>query len=98
MNYKDLIETIQIVAKYNGGLEADCYEMWAEHDEHGIRIKNAKDVSAADIRRLAEIGWQLGCDADYNEEDSEKWENYKNLSDEELKELFSEYGGIYKYE
>lgn len=98
MKYKDLIETIQIVAKYNGGLEADCYEMWAEHDEHGINIKDTSKVSVEDIRRLAEIGWQLGCDADYNEEDSEKWENCESLSDEELVELFSEYGGIYKYE
>lgn len=98
MKYKDLIETIQIVAKYNGGLDKECYEMWAEHDEHGIRIKNAKDVSAADLRRLSAMGWLLGCDADYDEEDSEKWENCESLSDEELVELFSKYDGIYKFE
>ena len=98
MKYKDLIETIQIVAKYNGGLDEVCCEMWAEHDEHGINIKDTSKVSVEDIRRLAEIGWQLGCDADYDEEDSEKWENYKNLSDEELVELFSKYDSIYKFE
>lgn len=98
MTYKDLIETIQIVAKYNGGLDKECCEMWVAYEEHGIRIKNAKKVSAVDLRRLAEMGWHLGCDAEYNEEDSEKWENCESLSDEEIVELFSEYGGIYKYE
>lgn len=98
MTYKDLIETIQIVAKYNGGLDEVCCEMWAEHDEHGITFKDVTKVSVEDIRRLAAIGWGLGCDSEYDEEDSEKWENYESLSDEELKELFSRYDGIYKYE
>lgn len=98
MKYKDLIETIQIVAKYNGGLDKECCEMWTSHEEHGINIKDTSKVSAEDIRRLAKMGWGLGCDDDYDEEDSDKWENYESLSDEELKELFARYDGIYKFE
>ena len=36
LTYKDLIETFEIIAKYDGGLESKCTNMWAEHDEHGI--------------------------------------------------------------
>ena len=98
MKYKDLIETLKIVAKYDGGLDSECLKMWAEHDEHGISFGYNWDVSAKDIRKLAEMGWGLGCDGEYDEEMGEKWENYKELTDEELIELFKDYNGIYKYE
>lgn len=96
--YKDLIETFEIVAKYDGGLENKCLNMWAAHDEHGISFDSKWELDPKDVRRLAEMGWCLGCDDEYDEDDSEKWENYKNLSDEELIELFKCYNGIYTYE
>ena len=98
MTYKELIETLEIVAKYDGGLDSDCLKMWAVHDEHGISFDHKWDLDPKDVRRLAEIGWGLGCDDEYDEDDSEKWQNHKNLSDEELMELFKCYNGIYKYE
>lgn len=98
MTYRDLIRTFEIIAKYDGGLDHKCLNMWAEHDEHGIAFDSDWDVSVDDIRELAAMGWLLGCDSEYNEEDFEKWENYKELTDEEIKELFSEYNGIFTFE
>ena len=98
MTYKELIETLEIVAKYDGGLDKDCLKMWSAHDEHGISFDSKWNVSAEDLRKLAKMGWGLGCDTDYDEEVFEKWENPDSLSDEEIVELFSDYNGIYKYE
>lgn len=100
MTYKELIETLEIVAKYDGGLDKECDVMWAEHDEHGIVFDRRWDVSAEDIRKLAAMGWGLGCDDDYDEDDDsfDKWENYDEISDKELVEIFKEYNGIYKFE
>lgn len=98
MKYKELIETFEIIAKYDGGLDAECLSMWAEHDEHGISFDSKWNVSAEDLRKLAKMGWGLGCDAEFDEEASEKWDNSDSLSDEELVELFSDYNGIYCYE
>jgi len=98
MTYRQLIETLEIVAKYDGGLDKECYKMWAEHDEHGITFDSKWEVSAEDIRKLAAMNWGLGCDGDYDEETDVQWENYDKLSDEELIKLFKEYNGIYTYE
>lgn len=98
MTYKELIETLEIVAKYDGGLDKDCLRMWATHDEHGISFDSKWNVSAEDLRKLAKMGWGLSCDNDYDEDVFEKWENPDSLSDEEIVELFSDYNGIYKYE
>lgn len=98
MTYKDLIETFKIVAKYDGGLEESCSRMWAVHDEHGIEFDSKWELDPKDIRRLAEMGWGLGCDAEFDEEDYEKWSHHENLSDEELVELFNCYNGIFKFE
>ena len=94
MTYKDLIETIEIIKKYDES--PNCYSIWAQHEEIGFTFKNKWNVSAKDIRRLAEIGWSLGSDYEYDEEnkDFEKWENYKNLSDEELISIFKNYNSI----
>ncbi len=96
MKYKELIESIKIVAKCNGGEDKEVLEMWAEHDEHGIELKNCP--TADELRKLASFGWSLGCDSEYDEEDWEKWENYESLSDEEIIELFKNYNGIFKFE
>ena len=95
MTYKQLIRTIEIAASHNGGLDKDCLSMWAEHDEHGIYIKG---ITAGEARELAEMGWLLGCDAEYDEEDSNIWQNPRNHSDEELIEVYNKYNGIYKFE
>jgi len=96
MTYKQLIESIEIFAKYNGGLDAECLDMYAEHDEHGITLRETP--SADDLRKLQKYGWNLGCDADYNEEDSEKWENADKLSDNDIVELHENYNGFYLIE
>ena len=62
MTYRDLIRTFEIIAKYDGGLDHKCLNMWAEHDEHGIAFDSDWDVSVDDIRELAAMGWLLGCD------------------------------------
>lgn len=97
MTYKQLIETLEIAAKYNGGLGHGCYEMWAEHDEHGITF--SQTPTADELRKLSKMGWLLGSDADYKEEDSDKWERSDSLTDEEIINMFKEHGdSIYKYE
>lgn len=96
MKYKDLITTLEIAAKYDGGLDHECFTMWAEHDEHGIEFVNTP--STDDLRKLAKMGWLLGSDAMYQQEDAELWENIDSLSDEQLVSLFERYNGIYKLE
>lgn len=96
MTYRQLAESIEIFAKYNGGLDEECLEMYAEHDEHGISLK--KTPSASDLRKLQKYGWLLGCDAEYNDEDSEKWENADKLTDNEIIELYKSYNGFYLVE
>lgn len=98
LTYKDLIETFEIIAKYDGGLESKCTNMWAEHDEHGISFDSDWDLDPKDIRRLAEMGWGLGSDGEFDEDDFDKWEHHERLSDEKLVELFKCYNGIYTYE
>ena len=96
MTYRQLAESIEIFAKYNGGLDKECLEMYAEHDEHGISLKSTP--SADDLRKLQKYGWLLGCDAEYDQEDSDKWENSDKLSDSEIVDLFEYYNGLYLIE
>ena len=96
MTYRQLAEIIEIFAKYNGGLDEECLEMYAEHDEHGISLKETP--SASDLRKLQKYGWLLGCDAEYCEEDSERWKNADKLSDDEIVELYENYDGFYLVE
>ncbi len=98
MTYQQLIETLEIASKYNGGLDHECFEMWAEHDEHGIYFK--KTPTAEELRKLSKMGWCLGYSSSYIcEEDSEKWEHADSLTNEELIELFESCEkSIYKFE
>ena len=97
MTYKQLIETLEMAAKYDGGLDHECFEMWAEHDEHGIRFNQTP--TADELRKLSKMGWNIGCDALYNEEKFEKWEHCDTLTDEELIDLFEEYSrSIFTFE
>jgi len=96
MTYRQLAESIEIFAKYNGGLDVECTEMYAEHDEHGISLNTTP--SADDLRKLQKYGWLLGCDAELNDEDFYKWENSDKLSDSEIIELFENYNGFFLLE
>ena len=60
MTYKNLIETIEIIRKYD--TLPDCYTIWATYEEFGFEIHRDWNMSAKDIRRLAEMGWGLGSD------------------------------------
>ena len=95
MTYKDLIETLEILKKYDDE-SPNCYSIWADYEEIGFSFKKSWNVSAKDIRRLAEMGWSLACDYLYDENDDrfEKWENYKNVSDEELIKIFKDFNSI----
>lgn len=93
MTYKQLADTFNLLASK----KPDSFVMdYAEHDEWGIVLKDF-DLSPAEIRSLAEMGWSLGSDNEYDEEEMEVWQNPKNHTDEELVEVFNTYKSIYKY-
>ena len=93
MKYTDLAKTFEILASHKpDGVFMD----WAEHDEWGIDLRGF-DLSAAEIRQLAEMGWGLGSDYEYDEEAMQAWEHPKDHTDEEIAEVFSNYQSIYKY-
>ncbi len=94
IRYCDLVKTIEMVSQYlPDGIESGCYDMRGEHDE--IVIDIPEDFTAAEIRELARMGWLLGCDAMYDEYDSEMWKRAEELSDSEITDLFRRYGGVY---
>jgi hypothetical protein len=43
------------------------------------------------------MGWSLGSDNEYDEEEMEVWQNPQKHTDEELVEVFNQYKSIYKY-
>ena len=92
MTYKDLAKTFDMLAKHNpDGIVMD----WSEA-EWGIDL-NDFDLSPSQIRMLAEMGWYIGSDAEYDEEEMAAWYEPKTASDEELVEIFNQYKSIYKY-
>ena len=98
LSYKNLIRTLEIFASHDGGLEKECLRMWAEHDEHGICYNRLTPFTVEEVREIQKMdGWNLGCDAEYNEEDSEKWGDTE-ISDEELMKLWNSYSSIYTIE
>ena len=93
MTYKELAKTFEMLAEHNpDGIVMD----WAEHDEWGIDL-NGFELSPSEIRMLAEMGWSLGSDAEYDEEEMAAWYEPETASDEELVELFNYYKSISKY-
>lgn len=93
MTYEQLAKTCVLLAKY----KPDCPIMdWAEHDEWGIDLRGI-DLLPAEIRLLAEWGWQLGSDSEYDEETMEAWYHPEDHTDEEIAEVFNCYQSIYKY-
>ena len=93
MTYENLAKTCELLARH----KPDCPIMdWSEHDEWGIDLRGF-DLSAAEIRQLAEMGWGLGSDYDYDEETMQAWEHPEDHTDEEIVEVFDNYQSIYKY-
>ena len=94
IRYCDLVKTIEMVSQYlPDGIESGCYDMRGEHDE--IVIDIPEDFTAAEIRELARMGWLLGCDAMYDEYDTERWNDIENIPDDELVDMFRSYGCVY---
>ena len=92
MTYAQLAKTFEILAKHN----PDGYVMdWAEHDEWGIDLSGF-DLSAEEIRTIAELGWYLGSDYEYDEEEMAAWDHPDNNTDEKVVEVFNNYKSIYK--
>jgi hypothetical protein len=93
MRYKDFAKTFDIISAHNPeGVVMD----WADHDEYGIGLDNV-ELTPSEVRMLAEIGWLLGSDNEFDEEEMEVWINPSDHSDEELMELWKQYKSIYKY-
>ena len=93
MKYEELARTFNIISSKNPtGIVMD----WAEHDEYGFELSNV-DLTPSEVRELAEMGWGLGSDSEYDEEEMKAWENPDEYTDEELMELWNNYKSIYKY-
>lgn len=93
MTYKQLAETFNMLAsKKPDGFAMD----YANHDEWGIDLRDF-NLSPAEIRSLAEMGWSLGSDNEYDEEEMEVWQNPQKHTDEKLVKVFNIYKSIYKY-
>lgn len=93
MKYKDLARTFEILAsKDPDGVVMD----WAAHDEWGIEL-DTMNLQPSEVRELAEMGWGLGCDANYDEDAMAAWYNPSEHTDEELMELWNNYKTIYQY-
>ena len=92
MTYGELAKTFEMLAAHN----PDLFVMyWATRDEWGIDL-SLFNLSPSEIRMLAEMGWCIGSDAEYDEE-MEAWYEPETASDEELVEIFNQYKSIYKY-
>ena len=95
MTYNDLAKTFEMLAAHKpegNGIVMD----WATRDEWGIDL-NGFELSPSEIRMLAEMGWCIGSDAEYDEEEMAAWYEPEKASDEELVELFNQYKSISKY-
>lgn len=95
MKYKDLVRTFEIIAAKN----PDNIVMdYATHDEYGFDLSYLKEpLTIEEARELANLGWSLGYDRDYNKDIMKVWENHKLYSDEEVMNLWNEYKTIHKY-
>ena len=87
MTYEEIARTFNIIASKN---PTGLFDDWATHDEWGIRLFNV-DLSPAEVRELAEMGWSLGSDSEFDEEEMKPWINPNDHSDEEIMELWNDY-------
>lgn len=95
MTYKDLLKTFEILSTHKShGVVMD----WVNNNEWGIDLlASGINLSSSEIRELAEMGWCLGSDDEYDEEKMSAWIYPEKHSDEEIVVLFNEYKSIYKY-
>lgn len=93
MTYENLAKTFDILASHGAG---SIVMDWAEHDEWGIELSGF-NLSPSEIRMLAEMGWGLGSDNEYDEDGMQAWLHPENHTDEEIVEVFNYYKSIYKY-
>jgi hypothetical protein len=93
MTYNDLAKTFEILAAHN----PDLFVMdWVTRDEWGIDL-SLFNLSPSEIRMLAEMGWCIGSDAEFDEEEMAAWYEPETASDEELVEIFNQHKSISKY-
>ena len=93
MTYGELAMTFDMLSAH----KPDRFVMdWAGHEHWGIDLSDF-ELSPSQIRMLALMGWCLGSDAEYDEEEMKAWYEPKTASDEELVEIFNQYKSIYKY-
>ena len=93
MTYNDLVKTFDMLAAHN----PDLFVMdWANREEWGIDLSKF-ELSPSEIRMLAEMGWCIGSDAEYDEKEMGAWYEPETASDEELVEIFNQHKSIYKY-
>ena len=93
MTYNDLVKTFDMLAAHN----PDLFVMdWANREEWGIDLSKF-ELSPSEIRMLAEMGWCIGSDAEYDEKEMGAWYEPETASDEELVEIFNQHKSIYQY-
>lgn len=90
MTYKQLIETLEIVAKYNGGIDADADQIYGSYKEIGIDFDNTP--SAEELRKLSKMGWHIT-----NNDDDFLWRACDTLTDEQVIRMFECYNRIFLY-
>lgn len=96
MRFKDLAKTFKMLEKK---MPVGHIDSWSNNDVWGIDL-NYIDFSPSEIRMLAEMGWCLGNNTEYDEireEEMEMWENPQEYTDKEIVELFNKYKSIYTY-
>lgn len=90
MTYKQLIETLEIVAKYNGGIDVDADQIYGSYKEIGIDFDNTP--SAEELRKLSKMGWHIT----HNDDDF-LWHACDTLTDEQVIMMFECYNRIFLY-
>lgn len=96
MTYNDLAKTFDMLAAHNPDGFVMDWMVWSGHEHWGIDL-NDFELSPSEIRMLAEMGWCIGSDAEYDEEEMGAWYEPETASDEELVEIFNQHKSIYKY-
>ena len=90
MTYKQLLETLTIAAKYNGGIDADADQLYGSYKEIGIDFDNTP--SAEELRKLSKMGWHITHD-----DDDILWQTCDDLTDEQVIMLFEYHNRIFLY-
>ena len=93
MTYEDLAKTFYMLSAHQPNhIVMDC----ADYDVWGIELSSF-NLLPSEIRMLAEMGWGLGSDSDYDKDIMQAWIHPESHTDEEIVEVFNKYKSIYKY-